>query len=41
MNRTELIGYLQSKYALTAEEVTKIENDGKKMIQTIFDKKGF
>lgn len=41
MNRTELIGYLQSKYDLTAEEVTKIENDGKKMIQTIFDKKGF
>lgn len=41
MNRTELIGHLQSKYAMTAEEVEKIENDGEKLIQTIFDKEGF
>lgn len=41
MNHTELIGHLQDSYALTAEEVTKIENDGEKMIQTIFDMEGF
>lgn len=41
MNRTELIGHLQTHYALTAEEVTKIENDSEKMIQTIFDMNGF
>lgn len=41
MNHTELIGHLQSKYAMTAEEVTKIEDDGEKLIQTIFDMEGF
>lgn len=41
MNHTELISYLQNNYALTAEEVTKIENDGEKMIQVIFDMEGF
>lgn len=41
MNRTELIGYLQSKYAMTAEEVEKIENDGEKLIKAAFDFAGF
>lgn len=41
MNRTELIGYLQDEFALTAEEVTRIENDGEKMIQTVFDMENF
>lgn len=37
MNRTELIGHLQSKYAMTAEEVEKIKDDGEKLIKTAFD----
>lgn len=41
MNRTELISYLQSKYAMTAEEVEKIENDGEKLIKAAFDFAGF
>lgn len=41
MNHTELIGHLQNSYALTAEEVEKIENDGEKLIQTIFDMENF
>lgn len=41
MNCTELIGYLQDEFALTAEEVTRIENDGEKMIQTVFDMENF
>lgn len=41
MNRTELIGHLQSKYAMTAEEVEKIEDDGEKLIKTAFDFAGF
>lgn len=41
MNRTELIGYLQSKCAITAEEVEKIENDGEKLIKAAFDFAGF
>ena len=41
MNRTELIGHLQSKYAMTAEEVKKIESDGEKLIKTAFDFAGF
>lgn len=41
MNRTELIGHLQSKCAMTAEEVEKIENDGEKLIKAAFDFAGF
>lgn len=41
MNRTELIGLLQDYYAITADEVARIENDGEKLIQTIFDMEGF
>lgn len=41
MNRTELIGHLQSKYAMTAEEVEKIKNDGEKLIKAAFDFAGF
>ena len=41
MNRTELIGHLQSKYAMTAEEVEKIKDDGEKLIKTAFDFAGF
>lgn len=41
MTRTELIGLLQDCYAITADEVARIENDGEKLIQTIFDMEGF
>lgn len=41
MNRTELIGHLQSKYAMPAEEVEKIKADGEKLIRTVFDFEGF
>lgn len=37
MNRTELIGLLQDKFSLTADYLTKIENDGELLIQTIFE----
>lgn len=41
MNRTEFLGMLQSTYALTSEEVEKIENNGELLMQTVLDMENF